>query len=209
MPAPMTRTWMDMEVVSATNLRNSVNGPINYAIGRELGSDAASEIEDSLAILSGSGNRYFLPPGGTLGQRPATPEVGMMRWNTTNEAMDIYTGNAWEHLQTHTHAFEVDRVNHSIPSQASAPNYVQLLTNTTSPTERSFVIIIAWNAPIRLLVGGSVQTPGDEERAVSTPLSNPSIYTYLIPGNTSYEIQYRSGSNARIRTVSITAEASP
>ena len=57
MAAPTTHDWMDLEVVSATNLRNHINAPINYAIGRDIGSDAAIELEDSLALPAGA---FFL-----------------------------------------------------------------------------------------------------------------------------------------------------
>ena len=95
MAAPVTRDWMDMEVVSATNLRNSINGPINYAIGRELGSDSEIEIEDAMRILSGTtGNRFWGVPVGTTGQRP-TRAAGLVRFNTSLDNLDIGGGAAW------------------------------------------------------------------------------------------------------------------
>ena len=57
---------------SASVLNTSVNGPLNYLIGRNLGSDDAIEIEDSLEIASGAnGDRYLHLPQGLTGQRPS------------------------------------------------------------------------------------------------------------------------------------------
>ena len=54
MPAPATHDFVHLEISSASVLNTSVNGPLNYLIGRNLGSDDSIELEDSLEILSGS-----------------------------------------------------------------------------------------------------------------------------------------------------------
>ena len=64
MPAPATHDFVHLEISSASVLNTSVNGPLNYLIGRNLGSDDAIELEDSLEILSGSGGRYLRLPQG-------------------------------------------------------------------------------------------------------------------------------------------------
>ena len=93
MAAPTTHDWMDLEVVSATNLRNHINAPINYGIGRDIGTDAAIELEDSLALPAGA---FFLGlPAGTTGQRPASPVAGMLRWNASVNLPDLYDGAEW------------------------------------------------------------------------------------------------------------------
>ena len=95
MPAPTTHDWMDLEVVSATNLRNHINAPINYGIGRDIGTDAAIELEDSLALPAGA---FFLGlPAGTTGQRPAAGE-GRFRWNTTTGLPEMHDGSSWRGL---------------------------------------------------------------------------------------------------------------
>ena len=83
MPAPATHDFVHLEISSASVLNTSVNGPLNYLIGRNLGSDDAIELEDSLEVLSGSGGRYLRLPQGTTGQRP-TGAAGMLRLNTTD-----------------------------------------------------------------------------------------------------------------------------
>ena len=95
MPAPATHDFVHLEISSASVLNTSVNGPLNYLIGRNLGSDDAIELEDSLEILSGSGSRYLRLPQGTTGQRP-TGAAGLLRLNTTLGSLDYHDGAGWE-----------------------------------------------------------------------------------------------------------------
>ena len=39
-------------------------------------------------------------PVGTTTERPADPRAGYTRWNNTNSAMEIYTGNEWVEVIT-------------------------------------------------------------------------------------------------------------
>lgn len=39
-------------------------------------------------------------PVGTTAQRPASPSVGMVRYNTTTNHFEGYDGSAWVHLET-------------------------------------------------------------------------------------------------------------
>ena len=34
-------------------------------------------------------------PVGTTAQRPSSPELGMMRWNTDEEYVEFYNGTEW------------------------------------------------------------------------------------------------------------------
>ena len=34
-------------------------------------------------------------PVGTTAQRPGTPSTGMVRWNSTNNAAEVYNGTSW------------------------------------------------------------------------------------------------------------------
>ena len=97
MPAPTTHDFVHLEISSASVLNTSVNGPLNYLIGRDTGSDDAIEIEDSLEILSGSGGRYLRLPQGTTGQRP-TGAAGLLRFNATDSAVDFHDGTNWEQV---------------------------------------------------------------------------------------------------------------
>ena len=97
MPAPSTHDFVHLEISSATILNTGVSNPINYLIGRNLGSDDAIELEDSLEILSGSGGRYLRLPQGTTGQRP-TGAAGMLRLNTTDAVPDFHDGTDWQQM---------------------------------------------------------------------------------------------------------------
>ena len=101
MPAPATHDFVHLEISSASVLNTSVNGPLNYLIGRDLGSDDSIELEDSLEILSSSGDRYLRLPQGTTGQRP-TGKAGMLRLNTTAGQIDSHDGVNWGQLLTST-----------------------------------------------------------------------------------------------------------
>ena len=96
MPAPNTHTFVHLEVSSASVLNDSVKGPIDYLIGRDIGSDDAIEIEDSVEILSGAnGGHYLRLPQGSTGQRP-TGAAGLLRLNTTLGGLDYHDGSGWE-----------------------------------------------------------------------------------------------------------------
>jgi hypothetical protein len=41
------------------------------------------------------GTDYVQLPVGTTGQRSLTPVIGMMRVNTTTNALEVYTGTVW------------------------------------------------------------------------------------------------------------------
>ena len=98
MPAPATHDFVHLEISSASVLNTSVNGPLNYLIGRNLGSDDSIELEDSLEVLSGSnGNRYLRLPQGTTGQRP-TGTAGILRFNTSDALIDFHDGTDWDQL---------------------------------------------------------------------------------------------------------------
>jgi hexokinase len=53
----------------------------------------------SFAILLGTGaNGAFVLPAGTNADRPATPVVGMLRYNTTSSKFEGYNGTTWAEL---------------------------------------------------------------------------------------------------------------
>ena len=41
---------------------------------------------------TGTGTGALLVPSGTTAQRPASPVIGMQRWNTTLGGMEVYIG---------------------------------------------------------------------------------------------------------------------
>lgn len=38
---------------------------------------------------------YFTPAVGTTAQRPGTPSIGMLRWNTILGYLEVYNGTTW------------------------------------------------------------------------------------------------------------------
>lgn len=44
------------------------------------------------------GTEYILLPSGTTAQRPVTPVDGMVRYNTTNQSLEVYKGSSWDSL---------------------------------------------------------------------------------------------------------------
>lgn len=61
----------------------------------------STAIGDSPLTVTGTdvtagGTGFFRPPVGTTAQRPGSPSAGMLRYNTTNGAMEYYGASAWE-----------------------------------------------------------------------------------------------------------------
>lgn len=52
----------------------------------------------SLKNTSINDTGYIRPALGTTAQRPGTPVAGMLRWNTTEAALEVYNGTDWNNL---------------------------------------------------------------------------------------------------------------
>lgn len=48
----------------------------------------------------------LVPPTGTTAQRPASPQVGMSRWNSDTGAYEVWTGVEWKQLASGTYALD-------------------------------------------------------------------------------------------------------
>lgn len=48
----------------------------------------------------------FIPPTGTIAQRPASPAIGMSRWNTENGVYEIWNGLAWQVIAAGTYSIQ-------------------------------------------------------------------------------------------------------
>ena len=98
MPAPATHDFVHLEISSGQSVLNTgVNNPINYLIGRNLGSDDAIEVEDSLEILSGSGGPLPTPAAGDDG--PAAHGRGgdaAAEHRRMTCQMDFHDGTNWD-----------------------------------------------------------------------------------------------------------------
>ena len=83
------------QVWRASYLNDNANDPINDLAGK----NGKRDREASLEVLSGpDGNRYLRLPTGTTVQRPGSPQVGYLRFNTTTGAPEFWNGTAWRAL---------------------------------------------------------------------------------------------------------------
>lgn len=68
-----------------------------FTAGTEIGSSSVSEANEVLDIdLNGA----VTIPVGTTAQRPSSPEVGMLRYNSTLSQYEIYDGSSFENFQS-------------------------------------------------------------------------------------------------------------
>ena len=56
--------------------------------------------ESGTVVVKDSNTGAIQLPVGTTAQRPASPSVGMVRYNTTTSHFEGYDGSAWVHLET-------------------------------------------------------------------------------------------------------------
>jgi len=63
-----------------------------------------TEVSDQANSSTG----YFDLPSGTTAQRPGTPAVGMMRYNTTESQYEVYNGTDWVSIDTSPFPYTVD-----------------------------------------------------------------------------------------------------
>ena len=79
----------------ASDLNDGATTPLEDLAGR----NGTRGRENSLEVLSGaSGDRYIRLPQGTTAQRPASPRMGYLRFNTTIGAPEFWDGAVWHSL---------------------------------------------------------------------------------------------------------------
>ena len=79
------------ETWEADNLNNNVNTPLEDLLGR----NGLKMREASVLVLPGAGDRYLLLPVGTTAQRPTSPAVGYVRFNSSLSSLEWYNGSDW------------------------------------------------------------------------------------------------------------------
>ena len=52
-------------------------------------------LEATTGIVKINGTGALTTPVGTTAERPSTPAVGMTRYNTTDNVLEIYNGSSW------------------------------------------------------------------------------------------------------------------
>tara|TARA_B100000212_G_scaffold285439_1_gene225908 strand:+ start:2723 stop:3178 length:456 start_codon:yes stop_codon:yes gene_type:complete len=70
-----------------------------FSVNDDLGNTKFEVNETGVIDARLSSGALGLPVGATS-ERPDTPESGYTRWNSTNNAMEIYTGNDWVEVIT-------------------------------------------------------------------------------------------------------------
>ena len=99
------------------------------------------------AVLDVNATSAMIVPTGTTAQRPAAPVSGMLRYNTTNQTVETYSGSQWNGIVRGTNSIDVP----NIPAGSGSTVSVTVTGATTgsavsvSPTSAlSNGIIIAW-----------------------------------------------------------------
>ena len=73
---------------------------ISQALEDTLGRNGAQDREGSLEVLSGTGGGRFIDfPAGSTAQRPASPETGYARYNTTTDQLEFWNGTTWRNFR--------------------------------------------------------------------------------------------------------------
>jgi hypothetical protein len=88
--------------------------PITTVITPGYGTVGTAQLQSgvvSAAAVSDQNNTstgYFDLPSGTTAQRPGSPTAGMIRYNTTESALETYNGTSWVQITTAGYPYSVD-----------------------------------------------------------------------------------------------------
>lgn len=88
---------VDSTVVQPSNW--NADHDILLASGKVLGRMAATDgAAQELPLAVDPTGQSLIPPIGTTAQRPAAPVQGMLRFNTTTDFLELYTGSVWQDI---------------------------------------------------------------------------------------------------------------
>ena len=79
------------DLASTLNLSNKTVTLPSASVTNHVTTATPANVSDTANTSTG----YFDVPAGTTAQRPGSPAVGNMRWNTTTDGLEMYTGSAW------------------------------------------------------------------------------------------------------------------
>ena len=103
------------EFYTAVNVNNvvgnmTVSGNITAGGSLSLGNSSISGAAGNLTMTANNSiidmsvnTGALIPPTGTVAQRPATPSLGMTRWNSDNGQYEIWNGLAWQVIASGTY----------------------------------------------------------------------------------------------------------
>ena len=78
----------------------------NSAGGITIAASGGVATATTVSDTANSSTGYFAFPVGTTAQRPASPALAQVRWNTTNNGMEFYNGSAWSDIWAFTYVIE-------------------------------------------------------------------------------------------------------
>jgi len=83
---------------SANNVAPQVQPAFDKANNAYTHANAAYAAANSVNVYGANTNAtgFFAIPNGTIAQRPAAPQLGSLRYNTTNGWPEVYTTNGWQ-----------------------------------------------------------------------------------------------------------------
>lgn len=93
----MAFTFPSSPSLNQTYTYNSVIWTYN---GKGWTKPSSSATVTTISDQANSSTGYFDLPSGTTAQRPVSPSVGMIRWNTTLVKYELYDGSAWQTITT-------------------------------------------------------------------------------------------------------------
>jgi len=99
-----TITFTSAPSSGTNNIYVYYTSPITQVIAP--GQGTVGPVQLDYATLNGTGAISL--PGGTTAQRPGSPTVGMLRYNTTESKYEVYTPTGWAFLQSTIYNYNID-----------------------------------------------------------------------------------------------------
>lgn len=131
---------------------------------------------------------YFDLPSGTTAQRPGTPDLGAIRYNSTDKVAEIYQNGYWNHLGQVVQQFSVTQSNAFTSNNTTATDYPSMSISITPRSTDNFLIVF-----VQLDVNGTGSViqwqVTDSANTVRIPRNSPAANYYQAfsgyEGNTS------------------------
>jgi hypothetical protein len=125
--------------------------------------------------LQSTGTGALTVPAGTTAQRPASPAVGMQRWNTTTSQLEEWNGSAWGSIVNTTDSAIVT------PTMLTQPSTLATAQAATSGTSLTFSSIPNWAKKVTVMFSG-VSTSGSSNKLVRIGSGSVATTGYVSTG---------------------------